>query len=687
MAAEKRAIFFFRVSISRASSLQDSLTALQVSLKGPALLHKSRENTNGSFSVGKTWDLKELTALEVSGVGTPIPEPSFGANVIPFWQRNPGFDISFARRYRWTTESWDDQEAFLVATVRLYRRINGGQSPQLTGWRMPDGPTGMSHIFLSGTSSKYCYWRTADVSDARMTTNLFVASMASRSSAATSAAGEDSRSNRSATPPLPNAARRLQVSTTSAGYSDTPPRASSPNMLTPRQIAGMRSASPTRQGMLRAPTPGQTSFDQPPPTTGRSINGGRRSPSPGPSPRSAYANATTPIVPGKSPLSARAEMPSPGREQPPGTSREMTASRLGRRPTDAERPSYERDRSREPGLPSNPRRGGGSRSDRAPSPPPNWDVPPQNGRNGRSPAPRSDRAPSPQPQMDQVPYRNGIPASPRRPRAGSRSERSDRAPSPSPIPGPVPVIPPLTLRRDREREKEQVRAPSPNPPSEASFRRPRASPRADRAPSPNPLPDPALFRRPRAGSRSETEPSRGPSPAPPPPKPVPTPRAGARVDRELPTVDTASPQPKRMAKPRTTPTPSPQVELSDPRERLPLPPVSLGQGIRKDPYARISFYDPANQAMADRLLAGSGSLGEEESNEATMANIEEMLEGYEWGSIGTLGTWGEPKGAADQIEARLLKELSALDAVRVLEMTFIQSDKILGEHVLLRGGR
>jgi hypothetical protein len=91
--------------------------------------------------------------------------------------------------------------------------------------------------------------------------------------------------------------------------------------------------------------------------------------------------------------------------------------------------------------------------------------------------------------------------------------------------------------------------------------------------------------------------------------------------------------------------------------------------------------------MADRLLAGSGSLGEEESNEATMANIEEMLEGYEWGSIGTLGTWGEPKGAADQIEARLLKELSALDAVRVLEMTFIQSDKILGEHVLLRGGR
>jgi len=94
--------------------------------------------------------------------------------------------------------------------------------------------------------------------------------------------------------------------------------------------------------------------------------------------------------------------------------------------------------------------------------------------------------------------------------------------------------------------------------------------------------------------------------------------------------------------------------------------------------------------MADRLLTGSGDngLGEEESNEATMANIEEMLEGYEWSSIGTLGVWGEPKGVADQIEARLLKELSALDAVSVvLRGSYIQSNETLGQHVLFCGGR
>jgi hypothetical protein len=127
--------------------------------------------------------------------------------------------------------------------------------------------------------------------------------------------------------------------------------------------------------------------------------------------------------------------------------------------------------------------------------------------------------------------------------------------------------------------------------------------------------------------------------------------------------------PKRRAEPASEP-PKPEApskrkpEIVDTRDRAPAP-VSLGQGVRKDPYARISFYDPANQAAADRLLMAGNDKGlrEEESNEATIANIEEMLDGYEWNSVGTLGIWGESEGAADQIEARLLKELSALDAV------------------------
>jgi len=49
-----------------------------------------------------------------------------------------------------------------------------------------------------------------------------------------------------------------------------------------------------------------------------------------------------------------------------------------------------------------------------------------------------------------------------------------------------------------------------------------------------------------------------------------------------------------------------------------------------------------------------------------MANVEEMLEGYEWAAGNFVGSWKGTegkRGAADQIEARLLKELKALEMV------------------------
>jgi exocyst complex component 1 len=89
--------------------------------------------------------------------------------------------------------------------------------------------------------------------------------------------------------------------------------------------------------------------------------------------------------------------------------------------------------------------------------------------------------------------------------------------------------------------------------------------------------------------------------------------------------------------------------------------------LRRDQNARISFFDPANQSALDRLIfRGSGasdSEGEEESTQDIMANVEEMLEGYEWASGDILGRTRR-KGAVDQIAARLLDELVALENVR-----------------------
>ena len=96
--------------------------------------------------------------------------------------------------------------------------------------------------------------------------------------------------------------------------------------------------------------------------------------------------------------------------------------------------------------------------------------------------------------------------------------------------------------------------------------------------------------------------------------------------------------------------------------------------------ARISFFDPPNQALLDRLLAtdsaivaSSGAEGgdnEEESVRATLTSVEEMLDGFEWATEDIFGKSGRGRlglgtgmGNSEQIEARLLDELMALEKV------------------------
>ena len=97
---------------------------------------------------------------------------------------------------------------------------------------------------------------------------------------------------------------------------------------------------------------------------------------------------------------------------------------------------------------------------------------------------------------------------------------------------------------------------------------------------------------------------------------------------------------------------------------------------RREQNTRVSFYDPANQAILNQLLSGDVVMyepidGEAESNrvmedttaQATLDSMEEMLEGYEWATDDIMGR-RSMTGAADRMEARLLDELMALDKVR-----------------------
>jgi hypothetical protein len=150
-------------------------------------------------------------------------------------------------------------------------------------------------------------------------------------------------------------------------------------------------------------------------------------------------------------------------------------------------------------------------------------------------------------------------------------------------------------------------------------------------------------------------------------------RSASQASLEVPLSITKVNQPPSAAVPtdhRHSPSPA---SSSDPKTKGKgklqphMPSVTPEQTqLRRDQNARISFFDPANQSALDRLIfrgfGTSGVEGEEESTQDVMASVEEMLEGYEWASDDILGRTRN-RGAVDQIAARLLDELMALEKV------------------------
>ncbi|KAK7468715.1 hypothetical protein VKT23_003218 [Stygiomarasmius scandens] len=97
---------------------------LSQSHNGSGFIHKSKLNTNGTYSVGKTWRLPELRAVSVTG---PM-----------------SFNITLSRTYRWQTEDVQDQESFLHALVQLFQTVTGGAALRVEG--LANGESGRQRI-------------------------------------------------------------------------------------------------------------------------------------------------------------------------------------------------------------------------------------------------------------------------------------------------------------------------------------------------------------------------------------------------------------------------------------------------------------------------------------------------------------------------------------------------------------
>ncbi|KAF4999742.1 hypothetical protein FDECE_11415, partial [Fusarium decemcellulare] len=94
---------------------------------GRVRMHKSKENANGSFSVGKTWNLDDLSRIE-SYTG-PDASPNYRD-----WAGDTGFQVTLGKPYFWQAQTDKEKKFFIASLVKIYGKYTGGKTPELSGF-------------------------------------------------------------------------------------------------------------------------------------------------------------------------------------------------------------------------------------------------------------------------------------------------------------------------------------------------------------------------------------------------------------------------------------------------------------------------------------------------------------------------------------------------------------------------
>lgn len=90
-------------------------------------MHKSKENANGSFSIGKTWDLNDLSAIE--SFTSPDTDPQKRE-----WAGDTGFIVSVGKPYYWQAQADKEKKFFIASLVKIYGKYTSGNVPELKGF-------------------------------------------------------------------------------------------------------------------------------------------------------------------------------------------------------------------------------------------------------------------------------------------------------------------------------------------------------------------------------------------------------------------------------------------------------------------------------------------------------------------------------------------------------------------------
>lgn len=94
-------------------------------------MHKVRENNNGSFSVGKTWVLDDLSAIQSYSnlVPTNLEEQQAKERA-----GGTGFVITIQKPYYWQASTPKEKDFFIFSLIKIYKKYTAGKLPQLVGF-------------------------------------------------------------------------------------------------------------------------------------------------------------------------------------------------------------------------------------------------------------------------------------------------------------------------------------------------------------------------------------------------------------------------------------------------------------------------------------------------------------------------------------------------------------------------
>lgn len=94
-------------------------------------MHKARENVNGTFSIGKTWPLDDLTSVESFNGAVPRNAEEEQRKR---WAGGTGFIVSIGKPYYWQASTQKEKQFFIASLVKIFTKYTGGKTPELIGF-------------------------------------------------------------------------------------------------------------------------------------------------------------------------------------------------------------------------------------------------------------------------------------------------------------------------------------------------------------------------------------------------------------------------------------------------------------------------------------------------------------------------------------------------------------------------